>query len=59
MKKRLVRTANRVLFGVCGGLGEYFNIDPIWFRVGFLVALFGFGAGLLLYLILALLMPNE
>ena len=57
--KRLIKSTNKVLFGVCGGLGEYFDVDPIWFRVGFLLSFFGFGAGLLAYIIFAIIMPNE
>lgn len=58
--KRLVRSrSNRQLAGVCGGLGEYFGIDPTVIRILFvLVALLG-GASLLVYIVLALLMPDE
>ena len=58
MAKRLVRK-DKKLFGVCGGLGDYFDIDPVIFRAIFLIALIGFGSGLLAYLILALVMPDE
>lgn len=58
MQKRLVRK-NKKIFGVCGGLGDYFDIDPTIIRVIFLIALFGFGGGLLIYIILALVMPEE
>jgi len=57
--KRLVKSNDKKLFGVCGGLGEYFGIDPTIVRIAFLVAFFGFGTGLLVYLILAIAMPNE
>lgn len=30
---------NRMIAGVCGGLGEFFGVDPFWFRLGFLIAL--------------------
>jgi phage shock protein PspC (stress-responsive transcriptional regulator) len=44
--------------GVCGGLGEYFNIDPILIRLIFvLLALIG-GHGILLYIILMIVIPN-
>lgn len=53
--KRLYRSrSNRVLFGVCGGLGEYFNIDPVIFRLLFIF--FGF---VFLYFIAALIIPEE
>jgi phage shock protein C len=58
MQKRLVRK-EKMIFGVCGGLGDYFEIDPVVFRAGFLIALIVFGSGLLIYLILALIMPDE
>ncbi|MDQ3052022.1 MAG: PspC domain-containing protein [Bacteroidota bacterium] len=58
MQKRLVRK-NKKIFGVCGGLGDYFDIDPTIVRVLFLIALIGFGSGLLIYIILALVMPEE
>jgi phage shock protein PspC (stress-responsive transcriptional regulator) len=49
---------NRLLFGVCGGLGEYFNVDPLVFRVAFIVLAFVQGLGILLYLLLVFLMPR-
>jgi len=58
MQKKLVRKDKKI-FGVCGGLGAYFDIDPTIVRVLFLIALLGFGSGLLLYLILAIVMPEE
>jgi phage shock protein C len=58
--KRLYRsTKNRMMFGVAGGLGEYFNIDPIIPRIVFLALLMGGGSGLLIYLVLAVLVPKE
>jgi phage shock protein PspC (stress-responsive transcriptional regulator) len=58
--RRLMRSReNRVLGGVCGGLGRYFNVDPIFFRIGAIVLLFAGGAGLLAYLAALLLMPSE
>jgi phage shock protein PspC (stress-responsive transcriptional regulator) len=58
--RRLLRSrSNRVIGGVCGGLGRYFNVDPILFRIGAIaLALIG-GAGLLLYLAALLLVPSE
>jgi phage shock protein C len=58
--KRVYRSkSERMLAGVCGGLGEYFNIDPTLVRILFI--LFGLivGGGILLYLILWLLIPEE
>jgi phage shock protein C len=59
MQKRLVKTRDKKIFGVCGGLGNYFGIDPTLIRVAFLFGFIIFGSGLLLYIILALLMPSE
>lgn len=58
MQKKLQRSVDKKIFGVCGGLGEYFDIDPTIVRIIFLVALIVFGSGFLLYLILALVMPK-
>jgi phage shock protein PspC (stress-responsive transcriptional regulator) len=58
--KRLTRTrGDRVIGGVCGGLGRYFNVDPLLFRIGAVALVFVGGAGLLLYLAALLLVPNE
>ena len=57
--KRLFRDPdNKVVGGVCGGIGAYFNIDPLWIRIAFIVALFFFGSGPLLYLILWIVIPE-
>ena len=58
--RRLVRTSSgRVIGGVCSGLGRYFNLDPIIFRIGAIVLVFAGGAGLLAYLAALLLIPSE
>jgi phage shock protein PspC (stress-responsive transcriptional regulator) len=50
---------DRIVAGVAGGLGRYFDLPPIFFRVAFVVlALLG-GAGILLYALAALVMPDE
>lgn len=52
--------SNRMIAGVCGGLGEFFGVDPFWFRLGFLIALVPGGVpGIAAYLILWLMVPNE
>jgi phage shock protein PspC (stress-responsive transcriptional regulator) len=57
--KRLFRDPdNKVIGGVCSGISAYFNIDPIWIRIGFVAALFLFGSGPLLYLILWIVIPE-
>jgi phage shock protein PspC (stress-responsive transcriptional regulator) len=50
--------ADRMIGGVCGGLGEYFELDPVLFRAAFLVLAFLGGLGILLYVILWLLIPG-
>jgi phage shock protein PspC (stress-responsive transcriptional regulator) len=58
--RRLVRVRDgRVLGGVCAGLGRYFNLDPIIFRIGAIVLALVGGAGLLAYLAALLLIPSE
>ena len=58
MNKQLQRsTQNKVIGGVCAGLSNYFGVDPVLVRVGFLIALFAFGFGPLLYLVLWVVMP--
>jgi phage shock protein PspC (stress-responsive transcriptional regulator) len=49
---------NRVLGGVCGGMGAYMNIDPVIFRIIFVVIFFGLGIGLLIYLVLWIVIPE-
>lgn len=57
--KRLLRTRqNRMICGVCGGIGDYFGIDPTIVRIIWL--LFGFtGTGLIAYFIAAVVIPEE
>ena len=59
MKKLEKSVKNRKFLGVCEGLGKYLEVDPVIFRIGFLACTFIYGGGLLLYLIAALVMPNE
>lgn len=57
--KRLYRSRNsRMLCGVCGGIAEYFNIDPTLIRL--LFVLFGLsGSGILAYIIAAIIIPDS
>ena len=59
MSKRLYKSRhNRMLCGVCGGIGEYFGVDPTVVRLIFvLLTIFGM-SGLLFYLICAIIMPS-
>lgn len=57
--KKLYRSrSNRVIAGVCGGLGEYLSIDPIILRVVFVAMAFAGGSGILIYLIGVLVIPE-
>lgn len=59
--KKLYRSRNsRMLCGVCGGIGEYFNIDPTLIRLAMgLVAVCSFGTGLIAYFVAAVIIPDE
>ncbi len=59
MNKKLYRSNDRKLFGVCGGVAEYFDIDPTIVRVVWAVLACSGGSGALLYLVAALLMENR
>jgi phage shock protein C len=58
VQTRLTRSAsNKVIGGVCGGLGEYFGIDPVIVRLIFVALVFAGGMSILLYPIMWLIMP--
>lgn len=59
-QKKLMRAIdNRMICGVCGGIGKYFNVDPTLIRlVWVLASIFG-GSGLLVYIIAAIIIPEE
>lgn len=60
MAKRLYRSkTDRKIFGVCGGLAQYFNVDPVIIRVIAIVSIFFSGAGIIAYVVLALVVPLE
>ena len=58
--KKLYRSSNRIMAGVCGGIAEYFDIDPTLIRVAYVIlSLFSAAfPGVLLYIILMILIPN-
>ena len=58
MRKLRKSGTDKMLFGVCGGLGEYFDLDPVLVRVAFVALCFVGGTGFLLYIILAIVMPS-
>lgn len=59
--KRLMRSrANRMICGVCGGIGEYLNVDPTLVRlVWALCSLASVGMGLILYIVAAVVIPED
>ena len=57
--KKLFRSKNNsVLAGVCGGLGEYFDVDPVLVRALFVLITLAGGSGIVLYLILWIIIPS-
>lgn len=59
-KKKLYRSKkNRMIGGVCGGLGEYFDVDPTLIRLLWAVIFFMGGSGLLVYIIFWIILPEE
>jgi len=59
-EKKLTRSSSdRIILGVCGGLADYFEVDPVIVRVIFVLLALGSGFGVLLYLILAIAVPSD
>jgi phage shock protein C len=62
MMKKLYRSrTNRMIFGVLGGLGEYYNIDPNVLRIGAVIAAFvtGFVPAILVYVLAYIIVPEK
>lgn len=59
--KKLTKSMNnKMICGVCGGIGTYFGIDPTLIRVLWVIlSLAGFGTGIIIYIIAAIVMPQE
>jgi phage shock protein C len=58
MAKKLVK-GEKKLFGVCSGLANYLDLDPTVVRVGFVLAVILGGVGILVYIVLAIVMPEK
>ena len=60
MEKKLKRSAtSKLICGVCGGIGEYFNVDPTVIRLIWAILTFlGIGSGIIVYIIAAVIMPE-
>ena len=60
MEKRLYKSnKNKMLAGVCGGIAEYFNIDPTLVRLGWAILCMFAGSGILAYIIAAIIIPQN
>ena len=58
--RRLYRSwDDRILAGVCGGLGEHFGIDPVIVRIIMVILVFTGGSGIFLYLLFWLFIPRQ
>lgn len=58
MDRKLYRSRiDNKIAGVCGGLGEYFNIDPTFIRIAMILLVFAHGIGLIAYIISWIVMP--
>ena len=60
MKKRLYKIEEgKKICGVCGGIAEYFDIDPTIVRLLWILLIFCVGTGILAYLVAAIIMPKK
>ncbi len=59
MKRLYKIEEGKKLCGVCGGIGEYFGIDPTLIRIIWVIFSFGFGCGIIAYIIAAIIMPQK
>jgi phage shock protein PspC (stress-responsive transcriptional regulator) len=58
MKKLYRSRNNRRIFGVCGGLAEYFSVDPVLIRIIAALSILS-GLGIMVYIIMAIIVPLE
>ncbi len=59
MNKKVYRSNNKMLCGVCAGIGEYFDIDPTLVRLGWVVLSLFAGCGVILYIAAAIIIPKQ
>jgi len=57
MNKKLIRSKNQMIGGVCAGIAEYFDWDTTLVRAAYAISVLFFGVGLFLYIILWIIMP--
>lgn len=59
-EKRLYRSdKNKVLLGICGGIGEYLNVDPVVIRLLWVIFCCMGGSGILAYIVAAIIVPYQ
>jgi len=60
MTKRLYRSrTEKMIAGVCGGIAQYLEIDPVFVRIAFVALIFFSGVGLIIYFVSAVIIPKE
>ena len=60
MKRLYKSSRNRMIAGVCGGIAEYFGVDPTLVRIGTVIlGTLSAGTGLIAYIVCAVVIPNE
>ncbi len=60
MSSKLYRSKDeKIIAGVCGGIAEYFNVDPVMVRILFIIAIFGLGISLWVYPLLWIVIPEK
>lgn len=59
MKARLCKSRNKMIAGVCGGIAEYFSIDPTLIRLAWVLFCALGGSGVLAYIIAAIIIPEQ
>ncbi len=60
MEKKLMRSNDRVLAGVCGGIAEYLDFDPVLVRIAYaFLTIFTCFSGLIFYIVLWIIMPEK
>ena len=59
MRKVYRNTYEGILFGVCSGLADHFDTDPVLIRIGFIFGVLFLGIGLIPYIILAIIIPEK
>lgn len=57
--RKLYKSANRMLCGVCGGIGEYFHLDPTLIRLLWIIFSLVGGSGIIAYIIAAIIIPEQ